>query len=161
MRENVTTEYGAESKNERVLETGSYLQLVLRLALPAMIVIIVMVLYNLADTFFIGQMGDPEKIAAISVCMPVFTVLSGIGTLFGIGGGTAVSIALGEKNRQQIGEITAFCYMGTLLVGTVYGFLTGLFARGRSSGGNGDRQRIFRSAGLTASVEKETGLSSA
>ena len=114
MREDVTTEYGAESKNERVLETGSYLQLVLRLALPAMIVIIVMVLYNLADTFFIGQMGNPEKIAAISVCMPVFTVLSGIGTLFGIGGGTAVSIALGEKNRQQIGEITAFCCMGTL-----------------------------------------------
>lgn len=128
MREDVTTEYGAESKNERVMETGSYLQLVLRLALPAMIVIIVMVLYNLADTFFIGQMGNPEKIAAISVCMPVFTVLSGIGTLFGIGGGTAVSIALGEKNRQQIGEITAFCCMGTLLVGTVYGFLTGLFA---------------------------------
>ena len=70
MREDVTTEYGAESKNERVLETGSYLQLVLRLALPAMIVIIVMVLYNLADTFFIGQMGNPEKIAAISVLEP-------------------------------------------------------------------------------------------
>lgn len=94
-----------------------------------MIVIIVMVLYNLADTFFIGQMGDPEKIAAISVCMPVFTVLSGIGTLFGIGGGTAVSIALGEKNRQQIGEITAFCYMGTLLVGTVYGIFNGAVRR--------------------------------
>ncbi len=128
MKEDDRIEYGAETQNERILETGSYLQLVLRLALPAMIVIIVMVLYNLADTFFIGQVGDPKKIAAISVCMPAFTVLSGIGTLFGIGGGTAVSIALGEKNRKQISEITAFCCMGTLLLGTIYGLLTGLYA---------------------------------
>ena len=116
-------------RNEKVMEQGSFGQLVVRLSLPAMIVIVVMILYNLADTFFIGQTGDPNKISAISICMPVFTILSGIGTLFGVGGGTSVSIALGEKDYGRIRAVSTFCSTSALVIGIVYGAAVFAFAQ--------------------------------
>ncbi len=116
-------------KNEKIMEQGTFGQLILRLSVPSMIVIVVMILYNLADTFFIGQTGDPNKIAAISICMPIFTILSGIGTLFGIGGGTSISIALGEKKYDKIRTISGFCSVCSLAVGIAYGAAVIAFAR--------------------------------
>ena len=105
------------SQNSKVLEQGSFWQLLLRLSLPAVVVILIMLIYNMADTYFIGQTGDPNKISAISICMPVFTILSGISTLFGNGGCTTISIALGEKDQSKISRITAFCGFGCLAIG--------------------------------------------
>ncbi len=112
-------------KSEDILKSGSFFKLVLNLSLPAVILILIMIIYNVADTFFIGQTGDPDKISAISLSMPVFTILSGIGTLFGNGGSTAISIALGEGNRDKIKKITTFCFAGTLCIGLLY--LSGVF----------------------------------
>lgn len=114
-------------KNEKTLEQGSFWELLVKLSLPAVVVILIMIIYNMADTFFIGQTNDPNKISAISICMPVFAVLSGLGTLFGIGGGTAISIALGEKNYDKIKHISTFCCFGALLVGIAFTILTLLF----------------------------------
>lgn len=116
-------------KNIRLLEEGSFIQLILRLSLPAVFVILIMILYNMADTFFIGQTGNPDKISAISICMPIFTILSGIGTLFGVGGSTAISIALGEKNYHKMKQISSFCTFGCVFIGIIYCFLGFLFAR--------------------------------
>lgn len=111
-------------KNELMMEQGSFAQLLVKLSLPAVIVILIMIIYNMADTFFIGQTNEPNKISAISICMPVFAVLSGLGTLFGIGGGTAISIALGEKNYDRIKHISTFSCFGALLVGTAFTVFT-------------------------------------
>jgi len=107
-------------KNERLMEEGSFGELLIKMSLPAVVVILIMIIYNMADTYFIGQTGDPNKISGISICMPVFSVLSGVGTLFGIGGGTAISIALGEKNEDKIKHITALCSMGAMVVGVIF-----------------------------------------
>lgn len=108
------------NKSEETLKSGSFFKLMLNLSLPAVILILIMIIYNVADTFFIGQTGDPDKISAISLSMPIFTILSGIGTLFGNGGSTAISIALGEGNKGKIKKITTFCFAGTLFVGILY-----------------------------------------
>ena len=79
-----------------------------------------MLIYNIADTYFIGQTGNPKMISAISLSMPVFTVLSGIGTLFGNGGTTSISIALGEGNREKVQKITTFCFFGSVTVGCLF-----------------------------------------
>jgi putative MATE family efflux protein len=105
------------SKSQKMLEEGSFGQLILKLSLPAVLVIIIMIIYNMADTYFIGQTGDPNKISAISLSMPVFTVLSGIGTLFGNGGATTISIALGQRDESKIQRITAYCLAGCLVIG--------------------------------------------
>ena len=100
-----------------LLVDGSYKDLILKLSLPAVVIIMVMIVYNMADTFFIGRTGDPNKVAAVSICLPIFTILSGIGTLFGAGGSTAISIALGQNDRPAIKKITDFCFAGCLVTG--------------------------------------------
>ena len=72
-------------KNRKMLEEASFGKLLLNLCLPTILIMLVMVVYNMADTFFIGQTGDPVKIAAISLCAPLFSILSGLGTLLGSG----------------------------------------------------------------------------
>ena len=107
-------------KNEELLESGSYGKLVLNLCVPSIIIMVVMVIYNVADTFFIGQTGDPNKIAAISLCAPLFSVLSGLGTLFGSGGCTAISIALGKREQEKIKKVTSFCCYASLALGFLF-----------------------------------------
>ena len=86
------------NKNQEMLENGSYRQLILNLCVPTIVIMLVMVIYNMADTFFIGQTGNHYLITAVSLCSPVFSILSGLGTLLGSGGCTAVSLA------QEIGR---------------------------------------------------------
>lgn len=115
------------SRSEEILKNGSFGKLLINLSLPSVVIIIIMIIYNVADTYFIGQTGDPHKIAAISLSMPVFTILSGIGTLFGNGGTTAISIALGEGNKEKIKKITTFCFLGCLSVGILFFLIIFIF----------------------------------
>ena len=91
-------------RNSGTLEgfgSGPVAMTVLKNAIPAILAMLMVLVYNLADTFFIGQTGDPSKIAAISLCAPMFSILSGLGTLFGSGGCTAISLALGKRNSEK------------------------------------------------------------
>lgn len=108
------------NKNQILLEKGSFPKLLLNLCLPTVIVMLVMVVYNMADIFFIGQTGDPDKIAALSLCTPLFTILSGLGTLLGSGGCTAASIAFGRGEIQKIKTYTSFCFYGSLFIGGLF-----------------------------------------
>ncbi|HUM85529.1 MAG TPA: MATE family efflux transporter [Lachnospiraceae bacterium] len=106
--------------NQEMLEHGSFAKLAFRLGLPTIVIMLVMVIYNMADTFFIGQTQDPGKLAAVSLCAPIFTMLSGIGTLLGSGGCTAISIALGRRDTKQIKAYTSICCAGSLLLGAAF-----------------------------------------
>ena len=58
---------------------------VLSLVVPTVSSQLITVIYNMADTFFIGQIGDANQVAAVSLCMPMFIFLTGLANLFGIG----------------------------------------------------------------------------
>lgn len=117
------------NKNTEMLEKGSFWQLFLRLSVPSVMVILVMLIYNMADTFFIGQTGDPNKISAISISMPFFAILSAVGTLFGSGGCTTISIALGEKDESKIKNVLSFCAVGSVTIGLLSWLGAFLFAK--------------------------------
>src|SRR5699024_7220806 len=51
---------------------------VISLVIPTVISQLIAVVYNMADTFFIGQIGDPNQVAAVSLCMPMFMFLTGL-----------------------------------------------------------------------------------
>lgn len=55
------------------------------LAIPTIISQVVTMIYNLADTFFVGQLGDPLMVAAVSLVSPWFNLLTALGNLFGLG----------------------------------------------------------------------------
>ena len=60
-------------KNEKLMREGSITELLVKLSLPVILIMMVTVLYNMADVFFIGRSGDRFQLAAISLAGPVFS----------------------------------------------------------------------------------------
>lgn len=91
----------------------------IRMSLPLVFSLLVTLIYNLADTFFVGQTGDTNIVAGVSLGMPVFTVLMAIGNIFGLGGSSLMSRLLGEKNHQGIRRISSFCFYISIIIGVL------------------------------------------
>lgn len=72
--------------NRELFEEAPVPKAVALMAVPTMISMLVVVIYNMADTFFIGQTGDPLQVAAVSLATPIFMIYMALGNLFGIGG---------------------------------------------------------------------------
>ena len=94
------------------------------MAVPTMISMLVVVIYNMADTFFIGQTKDPLQVAAVSLATPVFMIFMALGHLFGIGGSSAISRALGERHKDRACHISSFCCYGSLGLGVIVAILS-------------------------------------
>ena len=107
--------------NERALKEQSVGKLLLSLSLPVILIMIVQVLYNMADVFFLGKTGDPLQVAAVSLAMPVFAVFSAFNTLIGFGGCTTASLALGRGEKQKVKQYSAFVLYAGLLLGVLMG----------------------------------------
>lgn len=97
--------------------------------IPSIISMIMVLVYNLADTFFIGQTKNAYMVAAVSVATPVFLLFMAIGMLFGIGGTSLISRLLGEGNRQKAVRTSSFCFWTGLAIGIVSLFLILIFAK--------------------------------
>ena len=118
------------NSNRDLFEKASVPKAVALMAIPTIVTMLVVVIYNMADTFFIGQTGDAMQVAAVSLATPVFMVFMALGNLFGIGGSSAISRALGEKNEQRARHISAFCCYGSLGVGILMTLIFILFMDG-------------------------------
>lgn len=92
---------------------------VMKNCLPAMVAMLMMLVYNLADTFFIGQTHDALQVAAVSLATPVFLMFMAVGTLFGVGGTSVISRALGEGNTQYAKKVSSFCMWSCVIVGVI------------------------------------------
>ena len=96
---------------------------VISLAIPTVISQLITVIYNMADTFFVGQLNDPAQVAAATICMPPFILLTGIANLFGIGGSSLISRCLGNGDREKAKRVASFCIWGASAVAFFYGLL--------------------------------------
>lgn len=102
-----------ETQEEKYLfESMPIPKAVATLAIPTIISQVVTMIYNLADTFFIGQIGNPAMVAAVSLVSPWFNLLTALGNLFGLGGGSLISRMLGSKNLSDIKHVAAFSLWG-------------------------------------------------
>ena len=108
-----------ENKSLDVFESSSVGKAVLQNALPAMAAMLMVLIYNLADTFFIGQTHDALQVAAVSLATPVFLLFMAVGTIFGIGGTSVISRAMGEGRKDYAKKVSAFCMWSCVAVGTV------------------------------------------
>ena len=118
---------GSTRTNEEMLRSANYWQLAGKLCVPAILIMVVTVLYHMADVFFIGQTGDPNMVAAVTLASPMFTILSGLGVLFGNGGCTAISLALGRGDYSRVKQTSSFCVWAAVLLGLVFTGITLLF----------------------------------
>ena len=87
--------------------------------IPAIVVEIMLLIYNLADTFFIGQTHDPLQLAAVSLATPVFFVLIALGIAFMAGAMSYISRTLGAGLKDRANNIASFCVWGSLVTGVV------------------------------------------
>ncbi len=100
---------------------------VISLVVPTVISQLITVIYNMADTFFIGQVGDPNQVAATSLCMPLFIFLTGMANLFGIGGSSLISRCLGAGDREKAKKVAAFSIWTAIAVSFLYGVVLMIF----------------------------------
>ena len=100
---------------------------VVTLSVPSVISSLVMVIYSLADTFFVGMMNDPVQNAAVTLAAPLLLAFNAVNNLFGIGSSSMMSRALGRKDYDTVSRSSAFgCYASlicSLLFSLLYGVL--------------------------------------
>lgn len=85
-----------------------------------MLTMVVVIIYNLADTFFVGQTHNDMMVAAVSVAAPIFTLLITIGTLIGSGGCSVISRALGSKDDAVARKTSSFCFYASFFIGIFF-----------------------------------------
>lgn len=115
------------NKNLEVFSNMPVPKAVMKNALPAMAAMLMVLVYNLADTFFIGQTHNALLVAAVSLATPVYLIFMSLGTLFGIGGTSVISRALGEGNKEKARKSCAFCFWGCVFVGILLAALILIF----------------------------------
>ena len=114
-------------REKHLFEEAPMAEAILSLAIPAVMGQIILVIYNMADTFFVGLTGSDAMITAVTVCMPAFMFLSAIANLFGVGGASVIARALGNKNVDRARDTASFAFWGCLIAAAVYSIGAYLF----------------------------------
>ena len=98
-----------------------------KMALPVVLGMVVTLIYNLADTFFIARTNDTNLIAGVSLCAPVFTALMAFGNIFGQGGSSLISRLLGKNDLSGTARVSSFCFYIAMATGVVLAVLMTVF----------------------------------
>lgn len=117
-----------QDKTSAIFRDAPVPKAVLTNVIPSIISMIMVLAYNLADTFFIGQTKNAYMVAAISVSTPVFLIFMAIGMLFGIGGTSLISRMLGAGSRDRARNASSFCFWTGLSIGIISMMLILFFA---------------------------------
>ena len=100
---------------------------VMIMSVPTIISSLVMVIYNLADTYFVGMVNDPVQNAAVALAAPVLLAFNAVNNLFGIGSSSMMSRALGSKDYDTVYKSSAFGFYCALISGAVFSVLFTMF----------------------------------
>lgn len=98
-----------------------------RMILPAAISQIIVLIYNMADTFYIGRTNNPYMLAGASLILPVFNMLLCLASLAGVGGGTLISRLLGTGDQEEARKVSVFSFWLGVALSLVYGLGLGFF----------------------------------
>lgn len=118
-----------KTKETWIFEEAPIPEAVAELAIPTVITQLINIVYNFADTWYVGRTGSAAMVAAMSVCMPIFVLMAAIANLFGIGGASAISRSLGMKKPERARHIFAFCLYAGLLAAVAYALFMIFFGR--------------------------------
>ena len=117
-----------QDKTQQIFRDAPVPKAVLTNVIPSIISMLMVLVYNLADTFFIGQTKDPLMVAAVSIATPAFIIFMAVGMLFGIGGTSMISRMLGEGKRDMAKHISAFCFWTGAAIGVIAMIIMTIFS---------------------------------
>ncbi len=81
-----------------------------KIALPVVLSMMVTLVYNLVDTFFVSQTQNTNLVAGVSLCAPIFTLMIALGDIFGLGGSSVISRLFGNKETEEAKRVSAICF---------------------------------------------------
>lgn len=113
---------------DSIFDTKHLYRCYFRLAFPVVLGLVITLIYNLADTYFIAQTKDTNLIAGVSLCTPVFTTLMAFGNIFGQGGSSLISRMLGENDSEGTARVSSFCFYIAIATGLVLAVVMTVFS---------------------------------
>ena len=113
-------------KKARIFEDAPIPKVVMTMSIPTILSSLVMVLYNLADTYFVGMLDNPIQNSAVTLAAPVLLAFNAVNNLFGVGSSSMMSRALGGKDLDTVRRSSAFGFYCALLCAILFsaGFTT-------------------------------------
>ena len=99
------------------------------LAIPVVLSMMVTLVYNTVDTYFIAHTGNTSMVAGVAIATPVFTVMIALGDIFGLGGSSVISRLYGQGRYDDGRRLSVFCFWGAVLTGIIV-IILGLAFRG-------------------------------
>lgn len=114
------------SKYEMLFQEQSVWRSIFAMSVPALLTIVIMIFYNLADMFFIAQLGDSAKVASVSIISPVFSIIMALATMIGVGGSTVIANAFGAGHTEKAKNTASLCFNSAVALGFIVTLL--LFA---------------------------------
>ena len=120
-------EKNADEQYNKMVNTPVW-KLITKLAIPTIISMLITSLYNMADTFFVSQLGT-EASAAVGIVFPIMSIIQAFGFTLGMGSGSLVSIRLGQKRNEEASVISSTAFFAALSVGLLITCFGNIFAR--------------------------------
>lgn len=108
-----------QEKRNQIFSSYPIPKAVASLAVPCVLSSLVNVIYNMADTFFVGMTHDTNQVAAVSLTMPAFLFFVAFGNIFGVGGSAYIARSLGEGKTDKVKRISSFSVYCSIISGAI------------------------------------------
>ena len=110
----------AQVNSKEIFETLPVPKAVREMALPTIFSQLIVLIYNMADTFYLGRTNNPYMVAGASLILPVFNICLSLAGLTGMGGGALISRLLGEKREDEAKKVSSFSFYLSIVVTAVF-----------------------------------------
>lgn len=97
------------------------------MALPLVFSMVISLVYNMVDTFFIARTGNTNLVAGVSLGAPMFTAMIALGDIFGLGGSSVIARLFGQRKDEDAKRISSFCFYGAIICGMIVTVLLLIF----------------------------------
>ena len=114
-------------KNRELFERMPVPQALRALAIPTIVAQLIILIYNMADTFFIGRVNNPYMVAGASLILPIFNLSIAFANVAGTGGGTLIARLLGAGREGEARSVAAYSFWFSLVMGLIFALGTAVF----------------------------------
>ncbi len=118
-----------KDKNRTLFESMPIARAIGTMAVPTVIGQLIILIYNMADTFFIGRTNNPYMVAAASLILPVFNISLSIACVAGVGGGALISRLLGESHEDEAKKVSSFSIYVSIAVSLLFSAIVLIFMK--------------------------------
>ena len=118
-----------KEKNKLIFEQMPVRKALANMALPVIVSQLIILVYNMADVYFLGRTNDPLKIAGASLILPIFNLSIAFANVAGTGGGTLISRLLGVEREDEARRVSGFSVLFSCVSSACFALLTAIFMK--------------------------------